>query len=274
MLSRIRNAASGWLRIAVLLLLAMVMSPPARHLAAGSLEKGVREIGSRLELFVDDWLIGRMDYVRLALHRPQPAEVAIDSNKDWEGDYSAYVTVFPDGDLFRMYYRGVGVEQDAKQVTCYAESRDGIHWTRPSLDIHEFEGFSANNIVWVDKGSHNFAPFKDSNPDAPSDQRYKALAGGPLRALVSADGLHWKLLKEDVISDGPSILRIWASGSRFARNTSPSTGISSGLPVGVEDPFYRNSRHQDRHLTKLCRLDRRSVGGLSGCSPEALCFML
>ena len=199
---KIGNSSSGWLWLAVLLFLAISTSPFAGHLSAGSLEQEVREIGSRLELFVDDWLIGRMDHVRLALHRPQPAEVVMDFNKGWEGEYSAYVTVFPDGDLFRMYYRGVGAEQDAKQVTCYAESRDGIHWRRPSLDIHEFEGSKANNIVWVEKGSHNFAPFKDSNPDASPDQRYKALAGGPLRALVSADGLHWKILKEDVISDG------------------------------------------------------------------------
>ena len=199
---KIEDSSPGWRRLAVLLALATAISPLAGHLSAGSLEKEVREIGSRLELFVDDWLIGRMDHVRLALHRPQPAEVAVDFNKGWEGEYSAYVTVFPDGDLFRMYYRGVGAEQDAKQVTCYAESRDGIHWRRPSLDIHEFEGSRANNIVWVEKGSHNFAPFKDANPDASPDQRYKALAGGPLRALVSADGLHWKILKEDVISDG------------------------------------------------------------------------
>ena len=199
---KIENSSSGWRRLAVLLLLAVAIFPPAGHASAGSPEKGARQIGSRVELFVDDWLIGRMDHVRLALHRPQPAEVVMDFNKGWEGEYSAYVTVFPDGDLFRMYYRGVGAEREAKQVTCYAESRDGIHWTRPSLDIHEFEGSGANNIVWVDKGSHNFAPFKDSNPEAPPDQRYKALAGGPLRALVSADGLHWKMLKKDVISDG------------------------------------------------------------------------
>ncbi len=199
---KIGNSSSGWLRMVVLGLLTIAVSPLAGRIAAGSHEKEVRKIGSRLELFVDDWLIGRMDHVRLALHRPRPAEVAMDFNKGWEGEYSAYVTVFPDGDLFRMYYRGVGSEQEAKQVTCYAESRDGIHWTRPSLDIHQFEGSGANNIVWVDKGSHNFAPFKDSNPNVSPDQRYKALAGGPLRALVSADGLHWKLLKEKVISDG------------------------------------------------------------------------
>jgi hypothetical protein len=53
------------------------------------------------------------------------------------------------------------------------------------------------------KGDHNFAPFKDANPDAPESQRYKALAGGPLIALASPDGIHWKPMQEaPVITKG------------------------------------------------------------------------
>ena len=171
-------------------------------LSAGS-HDDVRNVGSRLELFVDDWLIARMDNLRLALHRPRPGEVAIEFDRPWEGEYSAYVTVFQDGDRFRMYYRGVGTAEDAKQVYCYAESRDGIHWTRPSLGLHSFNGSRDNNIIWTGKGSHNFAPFKDSNPDAPAEERYKALGGGPLLVFASADGLNWRQVREEpVITDG------------------------------------------------------------------------
>jgi hypothetical protein len=38
------------------------------------------------------------------------------------------------------------------QVTCYAESRDGIRWTKPELGLVEFKGSSQNNIVWKDRG--------------------------------------------------------------------------------------------------------------------------
>src|SRR5581483_3353884 len=66
-----------------------------------------RAIGSRLEPFVDDWLIERMKGVALTLHAPTPREVAVRFNTaPWEGIDTAYVTVFKDGDRYRMYYRG------------------------------------------------------------------------------------------------------------------------------------------------------------------------
>lgn len=57
---------------------------------------------------------------------------------DNEGRYSCGYSVFKDGDIYRMYYRGMSTE--AAQRTCYAESRDGIEWTRPNLGLCEFEG--------------------------------------------------------------------------------------------------------------------------------------
>jgi hypothetical protein len=49
-----------------------------------------------------------------------------------EGSTSAYDTVFRDGDRYRMYYRGAHLDEKTKraahrEVTCYAESRDGLH---------------------------------------------------------------------------------------------------------------------------------------------------
>jgi len=40
-------------------------------------ENTVRNIGSRLELFTDDWLIAETRNVELRLHNPVPQEVAI-----------------------------------------------------------------------------------------------------------------------------------------------------------------------------------------------------
>ncbi len=177
-----------------------------------------REIGSRLELFVDDYLIEHTDGVHLQLQEPNPAGKILTFDKPWEGTTSLYHTVFKDGDIYRMYYRGSshdGYSNPAfvapgetvipvhPEVGCYLESKDGITWTRPSLGLIEYEGSKDNNIVWIGKGSHNFAPFKDGNPKAKASEQYKALAGGPLLALSSADGLHWKKMREEpVISDG------------------------------------------------------------------------
>lgn len=166
----------------------------------------VREIGSRRELFVDDWLIEQMQGVSLALHSPTPREVALAFDAPWEGRWSAYVTVMRDGDRFRMYYRGNPDEQT--EVTCLAESTDGVAWTRPYLQLFAFGGSKANNIVWVGERAlrpttHNFTPFLDRNPDAPASERYKALAGAPLIAFGSPDGVRWKPLREEpVITKG------------------------------------------------------------------------
>ncbi|MGQ9731305.1 MAG: hypothetical protein ACUVX8_08500 [Candidatus Zipacnadales bacterium] len=164
----------------------------------------VLNIGSRLELFVDDTLIERVAGVTQELHHPAPQNVALEFNAPWEGPTSCYVTVFRDEDRCRMYYRGSNHEgANFHQLTCYAESPDGIHWSRPNLGLFEWQGSKENNIVWVGPGEHNFAPFRDENPTCKPEERYKAVAGGPLVAIASPDAVHWKLMREEpIITEG------------------------------------------------------------------------
>jgi len=167
------------------------------RLSAGELQ--VADIGSRLELFVDGHRIESMEGVQLVLHHPKRMEVALQFNDAWDGRYSGYATVFQDEGLFRMYYRGWAELQGGEQVTCYAESNNGIHWSKPKLGLFEFGGSKQNNIILKcpqDQGTHNFAPFKDSRPGIPVEQRYKALGGRPLYAFVSGDGIHWRRLTD------------------------------------------------------------------------------
>lgn len=197
---------------------AIVACQPARAALAGAAADGnaVLAIGCRRELLVDDFLIAALTGAELKLHKPEPHDVAIVCDAPWEGNTSAYYTLFQDGDLYRMYYRGS--HSDAKkdmthaQLACYAQSTDGIAWTKPALGLFEFAGSKQNNIVWTGEGTHNFTPFKDANPACAADARYKALAGGTttvdgkkkdcLNALQSPDGIHWKLLAEGVITAG------------------------------------------------------------------------
>ena len=169
------------------------------------------DIGSRRELFVDDFLIDELHNARQLLHHPIPREVAIVHDKPWEGNTCFYHTVFRDGDICRMYYRGShhvpGASAD-HQTVCYAESRDGVQWTKPELGVVEFEGSKNNNIIWDNViGHHNFVPFRDRNPDCKPEARYKAIGGskseGGLFAFRSPDGIHWSLMSEDpVITEG------------------------------------------------------------------------
>jgi hypothetical protein len=170
-------------------------------------------IGSDLQLFVDEYLIESLRGATLKMHEPRSAGKAIAFDQPWEGNVSAYITIFRDGDKVRMYYRGAsdpayssgaGHVPKHSEVTCYAESPDGLAWSKPKLGLHEFNGSEANNIVWTGAGAENFSPFKDANPRAPASQRYKALAGSKgLIAYQSADAIRWtKIREEPVITDG------------------------------------------------------------------------
>ncbi len=166
--------------------------------------------GNRLEPVWDMDRLSALNDVRLTLHAPKQREVSLVHDAPWEGNVCCYHTVFQDGPLYRMYYRGANWDKKAThpEVVCYAESDDGIVWRKPELGLVEFEGSKANNIVWDQLGSHNFAPFRDNNPACPPEQRYKALgndgsAKAGLLAFVSADAVRWRRLRpEPVITKG------------------------------------------------------------------------
>lgn len=181
---------------------------------AAASSSGPIVIGSRLQLFTDDYLIDSLRGVELRINHPTPREIAMVFDAPWEGDTSAYVTVLNDADRYRMYYRGSSESAGPAhpEFTCMAESVDGIVWTRPKLGLFDFGGSKDNNIVWTGS-AHCFTPFLDSNPDAAESERYKALVtmrpgGDPkakvaLFALISADGIHWKRMRDEpIITDG------------------------------------------------------------------------
>jgi hypothetical protein len=63
------------------------------------------DIGDRRELFVDTFLLDRLEGVELRLHSPTPREVVIVCDAAWEGSGCGYETVFRDGPIIRMYTR-------------------------------------------------------------------------------------------------------------------------------------------------------------------------
>jgi hypothetical protein len=168
------------------------------YLAKIPVENPVRDIGSRRELFVDRYLIERLDNTTLKLHQPIPAPPMTEPADNLE-----YGTIIKDGDLFRLYTgdnRGAKFDGDTTEVTRYGESKDGIRWTKPKLGLIEIDGSKANNVILHEAPfCHNFSPFLDTRPGVPADQRFKALAGtvkSGLCAFVSADGIRWKKLQD------------------------------------------------------------------------------
>ncbi len=167
----------------------------------------VYNISNRREIFIDNKLIGYMENASLKLCEPIAAEKVLYFDKPWEGKYSGYITLIHDKDTYRMYYRGLPTSKhdgSETEVTCYAESSDGIHFTKPSLGLFEVMGTKDNNIVLAHDPpfSHNFAPFLDEKPNIPKEERYKAVAGihnSGLFAFVSGDGINWQKLSDQPI---------------------------------------------------------------------------
>ena len=158
---------------------------------------------NKRELFVDYYFIENMNDTSLKLHHPVSAGVPIKYDQPLEREStcaSFYTTVFQDGDIFRMYYRG-----DSRYV-CYAESKDGINWYKPNISLIEHDKSKNNNIILPDC-QIVFSPFLDTKPGVPQAEKYKAnmerngFSRDPLEKGLnfysSADGKQFKRIQGD-----------------------------------------------------------------------------
>lgn len=175
-------------------------------------------IGKRRECFFDTYLINEEETTAsLRLHSPIKREIVINHNEEWEGDGCDFHSIFFDdeycgadgkanGGVYRLYYLGWKTRHSVKQTekrhpicVCYAESTDGINFTKPSLGLYELEGSYDNNIVLdnsIIEEIDNFFVFRDDSPHCPEDERYKGIAaklGVGLYCCPSPDGIHFKL---------------------------------------------------------------------------------
>lgn len=186
----------------------------------------VTDVGSRLQLLCDRSLVDNRSTSAVQLwHKPSFAGMVLRHDQPWEGDYCGYHSIVQDvdekGPLFRIYYISaaappwVGGNKPGAKFrytglrVCYAESRDGINWEKPSLGIVSFAGSKDNNII-LDSTENfwdNFMVMKDPNPDCLPSERYKGVglyfspnpvdkspevvASRGLRCYVSADGRHF-----------------------------------------------------------------------------------
>ena len=165
------------------------------------------DIGSQRELFVDHYLIRKLVDAELVLHEPKDEGEVLRFDKAWEGPFCAYVTIIKDGESYKAFYRGApntGKDGNSGEITCYAESKDGIHWEKPKVGIYNIMGTEDNNVILANDApfSHNFSPFLDTKPNISSNEKYKAIAGvhdTGLFGFISEDGIHWKKIGDSPI---------------------------------------------------------------------------
>jgi len=194
----------------------------------------VLEVDWRKQLFLDHRLMEASEGVRLvvngAVKHGKPVLVA---DKPWENaTLGGYITVLREEDLFRLWYEAYASDcmSDFDARLCYAESHDGLTWTKPELGLFEFQGSKKDNIVFEDRagdGYHGGTVFKD--PSAPAAERFKVLyqaRGGTrpeqwnacMRGIYSADGIHWSKypgILADHLSDTQSVVDYDEASGRY-----------------------------------------------------------
>ena len=202
---------------------ALAAEPAAQPVPGGPID-----IGARRELFVDRFLIDRLDNTQLKLHEPVSGGVAIRIDKPWEGPANFGMSVLElDGRLL-MYYRGWALTDPADQngVGCVAESRDGgATWTKPALNLVAKPQWPDNNIIATDDGVPRLRlplrPWVDTRPGVPAAERIKMIQSEP----VSGE-------KHTAMRDpaGPKRLVFWASADGFTfRKLDPQPEMISDL---------------------------------------------
>jgi hypothetical protein len=166
------------------------------------------EIGSQKQLLVDDYVIDKKQNITRELGKPTKIGVVMGPTIPTDFDP---VKEFPDGlpktggyyefgrrlsvvwnekrELFQMLYRA-----SAENLTAYAESIDGIHWTKPLVS-----GDAKSNLITYrgkNRGTFYEASFM-IDPTVPwgHPEKYKAAynPGNTQCAIAySKDGIHWK----------------------------------------------------------------------------------
>ena len=158
------------------------------------------DIDSRRQLFLDDFMIDRMNGLTRTMHQPVKRGPVLKAEEPWEG---VYIGVFsppmwiPDEGIFKQVYecRYDGYRGKAGHKYALAISRDGIHWEKPNLGLVEFDESKENNLFPTpDNRRLVHVVFDQDDPDP--KRRYKGLLTIPRGRVpvVSSDCLHWRKL--------------------------------------------------------------------------------
>jgi len=188
-------------------------------------------VGSDKQLFLDELFFATSKDITLKIQAPRKTgEAILRREHPWESATLNWFNVVQDqgridrSAKYRMWYEAYDVDgwPTADDTSfCYAESRNGIHWTKPELGLFAYKGSKRNNILFRQTGTqnqgnhsrvHGTGVFIDAN--GPPDRRYKAVGQGifgqrekpphRIAGMYSADGLKWTRLSQpicDVFAD-------------------------------------------------------------------------
>ncbi|MFP6770217.1 MAG: hypothetical protein VB859_18725, partial [Planctomycetaceae bacterium] len=167
-----------------------------------------RAVGTRPQLLLDSRVVDATKNIRMTMHSPRrDGRVLLTNDRPWENRDSSLVAVYSsilrDQGKFRIWYDLGDRKERSRRVVAYAESTDGIHFTKPLLGLVDYGGTKQNNVVipaeiggcsvWID-------------PAAPPQHRYKSqqkvYPSSQFHMYSSPDGIHWKMFRRIRIGAG------------------------------------------------------------------------
>ena len=169
------------------------------------------KIDSSHQLFVDDYLIASMKNVRRQVHparkhRRNPLIVP-DNPCEGQGGMNPLILRNEATGRFQHWYSAyhtLAANEKPNYITCYAESEDGIHWTKPDVNLFKYPNTTANNIV-VPDGRIRALFHEPRDPDPL--RRYKALvlrypnqAAEGYYLHTSPDGIRWTQARQEPVA--------------------------------------------------------------------------
>ncbi len=167
-------------------------------------EKVFRVPPGQRQLFLDDIGISKVNNLKRTMHQPAKKGAVIRPDRPWETTLQTRCAPAWDPSVKRFKLWMITSMNIPMGGMTYAESKDGLDWTKPSLRQKKISGNLDNNIVtinpkldWPANAIENVV-FDPYDPD--SSRRFKGLAHAFGREpIVSPDGIHWERL------DVPSI---------------------------------------------------------------------
>lgn len=201
------------------------------------------------QLFLDAHFIAQATNLRRVIH---PGRKFAGNPVLWDrdaGDDVTYGSVLRDGGRFRMWYA-------RRRLVCYAESRDGLRWRSPAMDVFKIDGQNTNVLTGAgERGGAGPGPASHEGPTLPyfsqlsgveldarekdPARRYKmgfisiqTKYSGPgedpfhkgerrgFGVAASPDGIRWKLVTNwatETIVDGPTYWLFDAARDKYVQ---------------------------------------------------------
>ena len=124
------------------------------------------------------------------------AEPLLKADRPWESMGIGLDAVLRIGDQWHLWYVAFdhSYRTDNDCYFCYARSKDGVHWEKPSLGIYSYKGNTDNNILL---SGFNFCSFI-FDEKAPPAERFKAVGASQRKTGGSPvlDGGPWWVLAQ------------------------------------------------------------------------------